>query len=59
MKPYFNGPKQPESHYATLLNIFMYMYVSYCMLFQHFVNYLMSFSSSSLIWPFIKYLHLI
>ena len=45
MRPYFNGPKQPESHYAALLNIkfFMYMYASYCMLFQHFVNYLMSF----------------
>ena len=24
----FNGPKQPEFHYAAALNVFMYMYVS-------------------------------
>ena len=38
MRQYFNGPKQPESHYDALLNIFLYMYVSYCMPFQHFEN---------------------
>ena len=42
MRPYFNDPKQPESHYATILNIFMYMYVSYCMPFEHFEYYSMS-----------------
>ena len=43
MRPYLNGPRQqPESHYAAILNIFMYMYASYCMPFKHFEYYSMS-----------------
>ena len=42
IRPYFNGPKQPEFHYATALNIFMYMYMHH-MPFQYFDYYSMSF----------------
>ena len=43
MRPYFKCPKRPESHYAAVLNIFIYMYASYSVPFQHFEYYSMSF----------------
>ena len=41
MRPYFNCPNEPESHYAAVLNIFMYIYASYavsafCVLLNNF-----------------------